>query len=176
VIPPSDKCKYIGKIHLLRNHPIAGNSLEQLLPPTYRKILGTRANNPGHGNNVIDWTIRSEAPKMETLWRTFRGRMVIGVVYITMLKLWPLPVEIQNSCRDIYLSRNELLTCRYCMSTGKRTAHKRSRSTYEKHTGAHKNIKKKRNTNFFFVYLFLQSVNFAYNLFSCFINMISRLT
>lgn len=47
-------------VYNLQNHPIAGTSLEQLLPPKYRNVLGTRVNNPGYGKNVIDWTIRSE--------------------------------------------------------------------------------------------------------------------
>lgn len=53
----------------MRHFQIAGTSLESLLPLSYGNILkGTRLIAEPNGNNVKNWTIRSQAPKFRYIY------------------------------------------------------------------------------------------------------------
>ena len=58
------KVIYFRMITLLATPLVAGNPLESLLPPTYRKVCwGTRLMAVPNGNNVKNWAIRRREPK-----------------------------------------------------------------------------------------------------------------
>ena len=72
-------------IRILQHFQIAGNSLEPLLPRSNSKGLTGHGNTVGYGNNVKDWTIRSQAPKVPChgQWRRFREQTEMGNEVLT---------------------------------------------------------------------------------------------
>ncbi len=67
----------------LQDHPIAGKSLEPLLPPLHGNIAAVhQGNDLGYGKNAKDWIIRSQVLR-ESLWMLFNDYMVVGLGIIT---------------------------------------------------------------------------------------------
>lgn len=83
----------------------AGTSLEPLLPRVQAKAVPGHGNTVGYGNNAMDWTIRSQAPKVlrHGPWGRFREQTEMGIEALTKpmksIRCAPIPCESMGSVR-----------------------------------------------------------------------------